>query len=307
MCTTTLSVDHLNNEAGRLINASLALNTRKAYATGLASFCSFRQQQGWLSSWPPSVSEIILYLAHLSLTNHSHKTAVSYLAALSFQCKARSVYDPTKHFLVDKTLQGFQRSAKSKRIRLPITVDILQGILTKLSAACRNLFESLLFQAAFSLAFFGFFRVGEITSTGKGDVTIHKVLSIHDIRWSDDGHLVLHLRFSKADQLGRGATIKVARQPNISICPVQALQRYLSVRPQSSGPLFCHSNSQPLTRYQFSAILKKSLGIFDPRLRNYSSHSFRLGAATTASRMGWPAEKIKEMGRWSSNAYKAYI
>ena len=40
---------------------------------------------------------------------------------------------------------------------------------------------------------------------------------------------------------------------------------------------------------------------------DYASHSFRIGAATTAAAAGLPAWMIKSLGRWSSNAYLSYI
>ena len=39
----------------------------------------------------------------------------------------------------------------------------------------------------------------------------------------------------------------------------------------------------------------------------YVSHSFRIGAATTAAAVGILAWLIKTLGRWSSNAYMDYI
>ena len=40
---------------------------------------------------------------------------------------------------------------------------------------------------------------------------------------------------------------------------------------------------------------------------NYSSHSFRIGAATVAARNGVPDHLIQALGRWNSNAYQLYI
>ena len=40
---------------------------------------------------------------------------------------------------------------------------------------------------------------------------------------------------------------------------------------------------------------------------SYASHSFQIGAATTAAAAGLPAWLIKAMGRWSSDAYQTYI
>jgi len=39
----------------------------------------------------------------------------------------------------------------------------------------------------------------------------------------------------------------------------------------------------------------------------YSSHSFRSGAATMAAAASVPEWLIKRLGRWSSNTYQVYI
>ena len=40
---------------------------------------------------------------------------------------------------------------------------------------------------------------------------------------------------------------------------------------------------------------------------NYGTHSFRIGAASEANARGWKREAIKEIGRWSSDCFKAYV
>ena len=40
---------------------------------------------------------------------------------------------------------------------------------------------------------------------------------------------------------------------------------------------------------------------------NFSSHSFRIGAATIAACNGIPDHLIQALGRWTSNAYQLYI
>lgn len=243
----------------------------------------------------------------MSLRGLSSKTAELYLSAISFRCKVSGFTDNTKHFLVNKLLEGFRRQCKSKRVRLPITIDLLRCILTKLSAVCTNNYESLLFKAAYVTAFFGFFRVGEITIPSKVSTDTSKVLNRQDISFVDnESSMLVTLRYSKTDQLGKGMVMKI-NQTGSSVCPVLVVQHYLKQRPKVNGPLFCHFDGSPLTRYQFCFILRKVIKLVDPKLEGYKSHSFRIGAATRAAQLGWPVEKIKEAGRWASDAYKSYL
>ena len=169
-----------------------------SYAVGVRRLESFRSQYGFDQCWPPSIETLSLFIASLSLQGLAFKTAKSYLSAIAFQCKLKSVEDVTKHFVIKKLLDGMERTGSKKMVRLPITISMLNSIVPKLSAVCINSYESLLFVAAFTLAFFGFFRVGELTIT-KPEY-IDKVVAINDVVLSaDHSNLVILLRFSKTD------------------------------------------------------------------------------------------------------------
>ena len=61
-----------------------------------------------------------------------------------------------------------------------------------------------------------------------------------------------------------------------------------------------------LTEGRFRTALKLVLvGITDSH--RYSSHSFRIGAATEAGAAGAHPDDIKVSGRWKSAAYQGYI
>lgn len=85
------------------------------------------------------------------------------------------------------------------------------------------------------------------------------------------------------------------------------MQEFLQVRPSITGPLFCHFSGKPLTRYQFSAVLAKVLAQSSIDSKNFKSHSFRIGAATTLALQGETQHVIQLAGRWQSNAYRTYI
>ena len=76
----------------------------------------------------------------------------------------------------------------------------------------------------------------------------------------------------------------------------------------SRSPLFQLSSGLPLSRPLFTQYIQRALleaGV--PQASQYMSHSFRIGAATSAADAGIPSWLIKTMGRWSSEAYKVYI
>lgn len=81
---------------------------------------------------------------------------------------------------------------------------------------------------------------------------------------------------------------------------------YLTMRGNKDGPLFLFQDGRPLSRATLKEWLRKILseaGIPG----TFSSHSFRIGAATVAARNGVPDHLVQALGRWTSNAYLLYI
>ena len=113
---------------------------------------------------------------------------------------------------------------------------------------------------------------------------------------------------SKTNQLGYSEIIQIEReQSSPDLCPVKALQQFLLVHPRKSESLFVHFNGAPLKRHQFQAALKKAARRLGWPDGNFSSHSFRIGAATSAAANGVPLETIMQKGRWKSAAVAGYI
>ena len=74
-----------------------------------------------------------------------------------------------------------------------------------------------------------------------------------------------------------------------------------------TGPLFNRGRFSPLSRVDVTATLCQLLHDTNAMPSNYASHTFRIGAATTAAAAGLPPAVIKTLGRWKSNAYETYI
>ena len=122
--------------------------------------------------------------------------------------------------------------------------------------------------------------------------------------------MFIHLGSSKTDQLGKGTTIFLARSQGSSVCPVGHLENYLAMRPAMPGQLFIHFDGSPLSRFQFSRVLTKVIAFAGDKqvpIGQITSHSFRIGAATSAALLGFSNEQIQEWGRWKSGCFKGYI
>lgn len=298
----------LCEETYRLLNRSIAEGTRIAYQGAVNSFQQFRFSYHMDTTWPAITQQVMAFVARLSLDGRASSTVAQRLAALSYLHKLYGWPDPTKHFLIQKMQEGCKRGNKRKDGRLPITWALLCRLIPSLHHVCSSLYEVRLFQAAFLIAFFGFLRVGEFT-VGSKVWDDGRALTLQDIQFGGGlrRSLLVCIRYSKTDQYGSASTLEIQGNGIRDGCPVVAMDKYLQMRPRKEGPLFCHANGCPLTRYQFQAVLAKALTSSGAVPSEYGTHSFRIGAATTAALNGFAPDKIKEMGRWRSEAYKLYV
>ena len=67
------------------------------------------------------------------------------------------------------------------------------------------------------------------------------------------------------------------------------------------------NDGKMLTRQIFSTELHCILSKMKLDKGSYSTHSFRIGAATSAIEAGIAETQIKMLGRWQSNAYQGYV
>ena len=80
---------------------------------------------------------------------------------------------------------------------------------------------------------------------------------------------------------------------NHAVCPVSAILAYLVVRGAQPGPLFLTQQGKPLTRHYFSSPLTTILGL---PVQKFNTHSFRIGAATSAKQVQIPTYRCLAAG-----------
>ena len=85
------------------------------------------------------------------------------------------------------------------------------------------------------------------------------------------------------------------------------MKQYLAMRTKEAGQLFWHFDKSSLSRYQFSAVVKKALLARNISTQGITSHSFRIGACTHFAMAGFSDDELMKMGRWTSAAFQRYI
>ena len=71
-----------------------------------------------------------------------------------------------------------------------------------------------------------------------------------------------------------------------SLCPVMAVGLYISFRGPESGPFFQLPLGRPLQKSTFVESVRAALSSAGFPSSQYAGHSFRIGAATEAARLG---------------------
>ncbi|XP_078339010.1 uncharacterized protein LOC111100709 isoform X3 [Crassostrea virginica] len=226
----------------------------------------------------------------------AYRTAILYISALSYIHKIRGIQDNTQSFIVKKALQGLHRSrGVTADPRTPLTLSILQLVVSALPSVCRSPYEAVLFSTLFSCAYYGLLRVSEVLNIQKAHISLSNF------------KVSILIPRSKTDQFGNTTTLHISKQPNSLTCPVHWILKFLRLRPDNAPSFFfIHIDKKGVTRYQFNFLLQKAIQ-FHSIQGHFRPHSFRIGRATDLAKQGVPDSEIKVLGRWDSKAFQNYI
>ena len=299
--------------AEHYFSRGLAASSTRTYTSGTKRYiqcCSLCK----VTPLPVTEAKLSAFVSMLARDGLSFSTIRCYLAAVRHHQIACGLGDPDVPAMsrLEYILQGVKREKSGQHgvQRQPITPSLLLRMFSVWShLKPTELAKAKMLWAAACLAFFGFLRVGEFTSPGVNtfDDDIH--LSPRDISVDNlqrPSVMYVTLRQSKTDRLRKGVTLVLGKTDQI-LCPVSSMMSYLVVRGSSAGPLFVYPDNSFLTRDRFVEEVRRALGSagVDPAL--FNSHSFRIGAATTAAARGLEDSLIKTLGRWESSAYLRYV
>ena len=223
---------------------------------------------------------------------------MSSVSGISFVHKLLSVDDPSRSFLIKKLLHGCRKLKSTQDSRLPITPHILAKLLQASTKTISSLFPRLWFMAMCTLAFHAILRVGEMTVSPNN-------LTLNSIHLKDQVLIINFVQYKHSKRVPSQHLVKA--QPSSPTCPLRHMQQYLRARGQRPGPLFITEKGEGVPRQVFCTELKTALRFSGYHQERYTSHSFRIGAASSMASQGASDAQIRQAGRWASNAFLTYI
>ena len=304
-----LDLSALEQQCFSFLTHGLAPSTRPSYASAQTKFSSFCSQLGKLhpsgSPCPTNEWTLCLFVTFLARTLQ-HSSIKVYLSGI----RALHIYqrfpDPLTDCLrLQRVVRGIKRCQGTPSTWLPITDHLMLVIWRSLDL---SLPDHQMFWAACSLGYFGFLCASEFTVPNLSTFSVSLHLSVQDMAVdssSAPSSMRVRIKGSKTDPFRKGCFVHIGLCGH-PLCAVQAMMSYLACRGDAPGPLFLFTNGWPLTRMNLTDWLRQIMASAQIP-GNFSSHSFRIGAATVAARNGVPDHLIQTMGCWSSNAYQLYI
>ena len=261
------------------------------------------------TSLPVLPATLALLVAYLFNRRYASSTVNTYVSAIEYFHRLAGLRDPTKTFYISEMLKGYGKVGYKLDSRLPITLPILVRIMEVSECFCVTQYEFLMFKAMCAMAFFAFLRIGEITVSRRDSVS-GNLLQLDQVSRQHSGKgnvvsLIITFTRYKHNYNQIPFSIVLTRQPKA--CPVQSFLDYVTVRGTEDGPLFINQDGSPVLRSEFSRTLSSVIQLCNLDPNRYKGHSFRIGAATYAAEQGLPDTKIRQLGRWKSDAFEKYI
>ena len=125
--------------------------------------------------------------------------------------------------------------------------------------------------------------------------------------------IAVELRASKTDQYNVGAVRNHYRSGD-TLCPLVALQEMQRHFPQrflggkeAHLPLFRWADGSYIVRDELQSYLQVAAAADGREAADIGSHSLRIGGATAMAHVVGDLAKVQRFGRWSSDAFHAYL
>ena len=319
---TSLSMRQIYGIIDRLKAQSHHDSTRKMYHIVWKKFNQFYLK---LDKKPKFWEDhLLLFKAYLVDKKYKSKTIRSYVSAIKCLLSEVNVKLNEDVSLITSLTRACRLISDRVTTRLPIHKGLLQLILNKIEqhySANGQVYLLILYRAMMSTAYYGLFRVGEIT---KGP---HVILARNVHIATNKNKLLFILESSKMHNKGdKLQLVKISSVPDQSepkqkchqsanshiyyTCPFEILKRYLAIRPQqklTDEQFFIFTDGSAVLPAHLRAVLRLMFTHLNLNPALYGMHSIRIDRSSDLLKYGMSVETIKKVGRWKSNAIFRYL
>ncbi len=280
----------LGKAAETYAEAQIAQSTRHAYDCAWGRFTEWCASVG-VAALPVEPDTLALYLT-AAARSLSVATLNVHIAAIGWKHRGAGYAAPDGGML-NAVWQGICRTHGRPPLkkRALITRD-LRRVVAKMPASLSGVRDRAIVLIGFSAAL----RRSELAKLSLNGANAGTVVA----QFTPDG-LEIHITRSKDDPYGNGAILAVPFGGDL--CPVTALQAWLSAANISSGPLFRgidrHGNigRAAISDKAIADIVKRSVARANLDPTKYAGHSLRSGLITSAARAGAASDVLQRHAR----------
>ena len=250
--SSTISTRDMQRIINKLRLQHIRDSTRKCYYSIWKTFNEFFVK---LDEKPNNWEDrILLFIGYLISKNRKSQTIKSYLSAIRLVLREDGIELDEDLFLIKSLTKACKFHNDRVRIRLPIQKLVLRILLKTAEEYFLELgqvYLARLYAALFATAYYGLFRVSELTSGA------HPVKAV-DVHIAENKQKIMFiLRSSKTHgTYAKPQIVKITSQPLLEkvrdqeFCPYAMLNRYIEVRPKyrsTAEPFFIFGDASPVT------------------------------------------------------------
>ena len=251
---------------------------------------------------PVSIPHLSIFVSYLHSQGYSPASIIAHTSSIGYIHRLTGLKDPVCATIIQKLLAGVTKVSPPSPPRLPITIGILVCLVESLEQVVVHHYHRALLKAMLTVGFFGLMRIGELTMTEDKIVP----LQLDQLTFLPT-HTLISITHFKHNQKLRPVEVPLQIQSLSQICPVRALNHYLSLRGFHPGPLFSFPTLAPIPRHFLSKHLSSLILFSGFQGDRYKSHSLRIGGASYYASLGYTDTQIRLLGRWESNSFVRYI
>lgn len=271
--------------------AGQASSTKRAYGSAWRGFSTWCASVD-LEPLPSEAATVALYLTVRARQSMAVATLALHIAAIR-AAHLSAGYQPPAHPDLDSVWAGIKRThGRPPRKKRALLVEDLRRVVARLPDTLTGIRD----RAILLVGFAGALRRDELAKLSLPGAQAGPIR----VEFVGQG-LEIHLDRSKGDQLGRGAVVAVPFGKRV--CPVAALQAWISAAKITAGPVFRKVDrhgrlgGQALSDKAIANIVKAAVERVGLDPAAFAGHSLRRGLITSANAGGADLAALKAHAR----------